>query len=253
MKIGYIGVGNIASCMIEGFCSLGEEHDFFLSPRNASKSAALAAKYPNVNICRSNQRVVDEADVIFITMMAADCGEVLRGLKFRDNQQIINVVATMPPEDVREAVGPVGSYSHIIPLPSVKHRHGPIAAYPEGTFLSQLLSPLGTVIFAKTLDDIRTMQAITALIAAFYDMLSHLTGFAEKEGLGREQAIPYMSAFFASLCRNILDLDTDFDELLSEMTPGGLNLMALDILRKQDATKAWADALAPALARIKKS
>ena len=250
MKIGFLGVGIIASCMIEGFCGLDEKHSFFLSPRNAAKSAELAAKYRNVIVCASNQHVIDEADVIVISMMAANCVEVLNELKFRNNQQIINVVATTPPEDMREAVGAVGGFSQIIPLPSVKHRTGPIAAYPESDFLSELLSPLGTVVFAKTLDDIRTMQAITGLIAAFYDVMHHLTSFAESEGLERGRATAFMSAFFASLAENIKA--ADFDELAGEMTPGGLNEMALTALKKQGATKAWADALVPVIERIKK-
>jgi len=250
MKIGYLGVGIIASCMIEGFCGLGQQHDFFLSPRNAVKSAALAEKYPNVVVCQSNQHVVDQADVVVISMLAHNCLEVLRGLKFRSDQKIINVVATIPPEDILDAVGCVGGFSHVIPLPAVKYRTGPITAYPESDFLAQLLSPLGTLVFAKTMDDIRTMQAITALMAPFYAMLHHLTLFAEGEGLGREQATAFTSSFFASLCQNVEG--ADFSELAADMTPGGLNELAREILTQQGAIKAWADVMEPVMERIKR-
>lgn len=129
-------------------------------------------------------------------MMAANCPEILSGLKFRENQQIINAVATTPPEDIRKPLAPLAAFSQIIPLPSIKMRYGPIAAYPVNTLLHELLSPLGTVIFVNTVDDIRTMQAMTALIATFYDVLHSLTFFAEDEGLGRDQAISFISAFF---------------------------------------------------------
>ena len=251
MKIGFLGVGIIATCMIEGFCGLSQEqHHFFLSPRNAVKSAALAARYRNITVCRSNQHVVDEADVVVISMMAADCAEVLKGLKFRADQQIINVVATIPPEDVREAVGAVGGFSQIIPPPSIRHRSGPIAAYPESAFLSELLSPLGTVVFANNLDDIRTMQAITGLIAVFYDTFRELAIFAEGEGLAHDKSTSFMSVFFASLSENIKN--ADFNQLIGEMTPGGLNETALSILREKGATKAWADVMAPLMERIKR-
>jgi len=250
MKIGFIGIGNIATCMIEGFCGLGTEHDFFLSPRNAEKSAELSAKYPNVEVCQSNQHVVDASDIVFLTMNTPDCVKVIKNLNFRGDQHIINVIATTPPEDVREAAGPVGSFSQIIPLPSVRLRYGPIAAYPESPLLSRLLTPLGTVVFVEALGDIRTMQALTSTIAAFYDTMHHLTVFAEGEGLAKEQSIPLLSSFFASLCQNMLE--ADFDELMGEMTPGGLNEMALSTLRSQGVTKAWADALVSVLERVKK-
>jgi len=251
MKIGYLGVGIIAGCMIEGFCGLGEQHHFYLSPRNVQKTTELAAEYSNITVCESNQHVVDASDVVVISMMASNIVDVLKGLKFRPDQQIINVVATTPPEDVREAVGTVGSFSQIIPLPSIKHRTGPIAAYPESDFLNKLLSPLGTVVFANTLDDIRTMQAITGLIATFYDVMHNLAIFCESEGLAHDRATSFMSAFFASLAENIKD--ADFDELAAEMTPGGLNEMAVTALQERGATKAWADVLVPVIERIKKA
>ena len=251
MKIGFLGVGNIATCMIEGFYGLGQQHDFFLSPRNVARSAEFAAKYTNVTVCASNQHVVNTTDIVFLTMNSRDkdCVEALRSLNFRVDQHIVNVIATTPPEDVREAIGTVGGFSQIIPLPSVRHRYGPIAAYPESAWLEELMSPLGTVVFAKTLDDIRTMQALTALIATFYDTLHNLTIFAENEGLGRKEAITFISAFYASLCKNVLD--ADFDELIGEMTPGGLNMMAQGILNEKGAVKAWGDVLTPVIERIR--
>ncbi|MCL2574157.1 MAG: NAD(P)-binding domain-containing protein [Defluviitaleaceae bacterium] len=251
MKIGFIGVGTIATCIIEGFCGFGEEHYFFLSPRNAAKSAELAAKYGNITVCESNQNVVDESDVVFIAMLSPNCPEILRGLDFRSDQQIVNVVANIPPEDIRDAIGDVGGFSHVIPLPAIQHREGPIAAYPESMFLRELLSPLGTLVFADILDDIRTMQSITALIAAFYDTLHNLTIYAETQGLARDKAASFMSAFFSSLCKNFEK--TSYEELAAEMTLGGLNMMALDLLKKNNVTKAWADVMMPVMERIKKA
>lgn len=250
MKIGFIGVGTIASCMIEGFCGLGQKHFFWLSPRNAEKSALLAAKYSNTAVCRSNQHVVDEADVVFISMLSTNCLEVLQGLNFRPNQRVVNLVATIPPEDILEVVGNVSSCSHVIPLPAVKHRTGPIAAYPKSEFLSDLLNPLGTVVFADTMNQIRAMQAITGLIASFYEMLHQLTIFAEGEGLGRKEATAFTSTFFASLCHNARD--ADFQELAREMTPGGLNELAKSILTESGSIKAWADVMSPVMERIKR-
>ncbi|MCL2376827.1 MAG: NAD(P)-binding domain-containing protein [Defluviitaleaceae bacterium] len=251
MKIGFLGVGTIASCMIEGFCDLGDEHQFFLSPRNTQKSAALAERYGNVTVCDSNQHVVDQCEVVFISMLATNCLDVLRGLNFRASQRIINVVATIPPEDIIDAVGQTKSFSHVIPLPAIKHRIGPIAAYPESDFLANLLMPMGTIVFAKSMDEIRAMQAITGLMSAFYDMLHHLTIFAEAEGLGRKESTSFISTFFASLCHNVND--ADFAELAAEMTPGGLNELAQRTLAEAGALKAWADVMGPVMERIKRA
>jgi len=236
--------------MIEGFCKLGTTHQFYLSPRNAAKSAALAAKYPNVTVCESNQHVVDSADVVFISMLAHNCLDVLRGLNFRPNQSVVNVVATIPPEDILDAVGTVAGFSHVIPLPSCKNHSGPIAAYPQSDFLTELLSPLGTVVFGDTMDQIRAMQAITCLMATFYEMLHHLTDFAKGEGMSQQAAVSFISTFFASLCNDAEG--SDFAELAADMTPGGLNVLAQGILNEKGAIKAWGDVMAPVMDRIKR-
>jgi len=253
MKIGFIGVGTIATCMIEGFCGVAgvqTAHTFYLSPRSAHRSAALAAKFTNTVVCNSNQHVVDSSDVVIISMLATDCLEVLRDLDFRQNQHVINVVATIPPEDILDAVGDVASCSHVIPLPAIKYRTGPIAAYPASDFLTELLTPLGTVVFAKSMNQIRAMQAITGLMASFYQMLHELTIFAEGEGLEQKEAAAFTSTFFGSLCHNAIE--ADFHELAGEMTPGGLNELAKNTLTEQGAIAAWADVMGLVMERIRR-
>jgi len=252
MKIGFIGVGTIASCMIEGFCGAEHPnaHTFYLSPRSTHRSTALAVKYANAIVCSSNQHVVDSSDVVIISMLATNCLEVLRDLNFKPAQHVINVVATIPPEDILDAVGKVASCSHVIPLPAIKYRTGPIAAFPASDFLAELLCPLGTVVFAKSMNQIRAMQAITGLMASFYQMLHELTIFAESEGLAQKEAAAFTSTFFGSLCHNAIE--ADFHELAGEMTPGGLNELAKNTLTAQGAIKAWSDVMGPVMERIKR-
>jgi pyrroline-5-carboxylate reductase len=238
--------------MIEGFCGLDGRHEFFLSPRNAEKAAYLAGKYKNIVVCGSNQHVVDRAETVFLSMLPGSCPEALEGLRFGSGQAVINLVATISPEKMQAMIGPVRSYSHIVPLPFISSRIGPIAAWPESAWLHELLSPLGTVVFTKNMDEIRVIQAITSLMSSFYEMLHQVLTFAEAEGLDRNAAIPYTSAFFASLCRRAERFDQgDLHELALEMTPGGLNQFALTSLTESGAIKAWAQILQPIMARIR--
>ncbi|MDR0447631.1 MAG: NAD(P)-binding domain-containing protein [Treponema sp.] len=252
MKIGYLGVGTIAAYMIEGFCGLDERHEFFLSPRNAEKSARLTGKYKNIAVCDSNQTVVDKAEVIFISMSPASCLEALGDLRFNGGHMIVNLVATIPSKDIQAAVGQVKNYSHIVPLPFISSRMGPIAVWPESKWLHELLAPLGTVVFFKNMDEITVMQAITALMSTFYEMLHNLTAFAKNHGIDRKEAGSYTSSFFEALCRRAGHFEGDLHELALEMTPGGLNEFALKSLTESGAIKAWADILEPVMGRIRK-
>jgi pyrroline-5-carboxylate reductase len=251
MKIGYLGVGAIASHMIEGFCGIGL-HEFFLSPRNVEKSAFLANKYPNVRVCGSNQQVIDEAGTIFISMNASSCPQALEELAFRKDRAVINLVATIPPEIILGAIGEVRSFHHVVPLPFISKRIGPIAAYPYSGELEDLLKPLGTVVFAESMDEIRVMQAITALMSSFYEMLHGLTLYAENEGMDMGKAMSFTSAFFGALCKRAEGFDDGcFHELAMEMTPGGLNEFCVKALGDLGVIEAWAKILPHVMKKIK--
>jgi len=94
MRIGIIGTGIIASAIVTGFCTKKIGHLFFLSPRNAEKAAALAAEFPEVKVCASNQEVIDNSDWVFICLRKNGFG-ALNEIKFRRNQKVINMAAEM--------------------------------------------------------------------------------------------------------------------------------------------------------------
>ncbi len=60
MNLGFIGTDEITVAMVTGFCAAtpGPER-IFVSPRNATKAAALAAAFPIVEVGADNQAVVE--------------------------------------------------------------------------------------------------------------------------------------------------------------------------------------------------
>jgi pyrroline-5-carboxylate reductase len=253
MKIGFIGVGIIASHMIEGFCGLDNAHEFYLSPRSAGRAAYLADKYRNVTVCGHNQAVVDCSDIVFITLLPKDCLEVIGGLRFRSEQDVINVTASVALEDIGAATGPVRSLSHIVPLPFISARTGPIAAYPESGLLKELLSPLGTVVFMRNMDEMRAAQAITSLMSPFYEILHRMSLFAQSQGMQTTEAKAYTTAFFQALCGHAMDFkEGSLHELAMEMTPGGLNELAYKTLTASGTIEQWEAVLGPIMERLRR-
>ena len=78
--IGIIGVGEIASAIVEGACAGDDHPNFFLSPRNAERSAALAAKFNRVEVCESNQVVVDRSELVILAVLPQQTEAVLAEL-----------------------------------------------------------------------------------------------------------------------------------------------------------------------------
>lgn len=70
--IGFIGIGDIASALITGFCERAADvpYPFVVSPRNAQKATRLAEKYPDrVTVAASMQEVVDRSDWVVISVL----------------------------------------------------------------------------------------------------------------------------------------------------------------------------------------
>jgi len=89
--LGFVGTGTIASAVVRGLCTAAGApvcRQLLLSPRSASRSAALAAEYPTCSVAATNQQVVDGAACVFICLRAQDAADELRSLRFRAGQTI---------------------------------------------------------------------------------------------------------------------------------------------------------------------
>ena len=82
--IGFIGVGEIASAIVDGLRSEKANSPaaagapaILLSPRSADRSAGLAARYEAVEVAQSNQEVIDRSDLIVLSVLPGQVAEVL--------------------------------------------------------------------------------------------------------------------------------------------------------------------------------
>jgi pyrroline-5-carboxylate reductase len=133
MKLGIIGIGNIAAALVEGFCtSTGPERvgadagaggvaaggaaasgtgglELFLSPRNEARSTALAARYPRVMRLESNQAVLDRSEIVIIGVRPPVAAEVLGALRFRPDHIVVSLVALLKYADLATLAAPAAA------------------------------------------------------------------------------------------------------------------------------------------------
>jgi len=251
MKIGVIGTGIIASAVVTGFCVKETGHEFFLSPRNAERAAALSARFTEVTVCESNQQVVDNADWVFVCLRKKDFG-ALDELKFRSEQKVCNMAAEMRLPDLRNTIGETALLAHIIPLPFIMEGHGPLLVYPEIEEAGVLFEPISDVYYASRQEDVHTLQIVTGLMSAYNMLLNEIVKFSDDQGIEHDVSVRYLCSLFSSLCKRASNIpDCDLVELAHEMTPGGFNEQALNELVGNGSIEAWRTALDRLLARIK--
>ena len=79
MKIGFIGLGNMASAIIDGILKSGSTDATSVFGSDQSEIAAIRAKERfGIQICRSNVEVADEVDVLFLAVKPQFLADVLQ-------------------------------------------------------------------------------------------------------------------------------------------------------------------------------
>jgi len=243
MKIGIIGTGTIATAIVTGFCIKNTNHEFYLSPRGAKNATALAAKFTNAQVCKSNQEVLDAADWIFITVQK-NAFDSLRELHFKQSHKLLNMAAEMQLPSLKEIAGETEILAHVIPLPMIVCGFGPLIVYPKVPEIGELFAPVADTIYLSNIQDARSFQLISCLMSPYYMLIAELVKFTSDQGVNSDASIKFIHSLLTALTRRAAQTkDCDLIELANDMTPGGYNQQAMNELLENGAITAWRDAL----------
>lgn len=253
MKIGFIGIGKIASAVVQGLCtSEAEGLEIFLSPRNEELSLSLAARYANVSRLADNQAVVDASDVVIIAVRPPVAKEVLGALRFREEQTVVSLVALLPFAPLRELTLPAAVACRAIPLPTVVQHNCPIPLFHADERVTRLFSYLGETLPVEDEAGLHALWTLTGLITPYYDLLGRLSEWTVAHGVQPGTANAYVANLFQSL--SFLAQQSkpiDFSELAKHAaTPGGINEQAGKEIGAAGAHAAWAAAADRVLVRF---
>jgi hypothetical protein len=105
--IGFLGCGTIATALATGLATQRHAHiqSMVVSRRSARNSEFLQNNFPHlVTVRDNNQHIVNQADILFVTVLPQDAEQVLQALEFTSDKQIIvSLVATMSLDQLRVA------------------------------------------------------------------------------------------------------------------------------------------------------
>lgn len=228
-RVGFIGVGTIAEALITGMCAAGERRaTFLLSPRNADIAKRLAECFSSVEVAGDNQAVIDASDIIFLAVRPQVAADVLGALKFRRDQCIVSLIATLDVARLRTLVAPASSITRAAPLPAVARRLGPLMIYPSVPQIAKLLEGLGHLVQLRNERELDALWAVTGLMSSYFGLLDEIAGWLQRQGVEETQVHPFVAALFEALASTAAEhTEGGFDRLVvSHSTPGGLNEQA---------------------------
>jgi pyrroline-5-carboxylate reductase len=254
MTYGILGVGAIGAAIVTGLCEgVNGAPRVVLSPRNATRAADLAARFPSVRIAQSNQEVIDGSSVVLLCIRPQEARSVLPTLRFSSQQAIVSMMAGISIETLQGLVAPAQSIARAIPLPAVATREGATPIFPPTEAARDLFDRVGCSIEIPNQLAFDATSASTATISAHFAYLNAICRWLVAQGVSETAARRQVAATFAGLARLLHDRTPDFSELARDhATRGGTNeqfLAVLEQARVFDAVGAGLDRILERLTR----
>lgn len=249
---GVLGVGSIASSIVIGLCEgVDAPPTVVLSPRNASRAAGLAERFPSARVAEDNQAVVDACDVLVLCLLPDVAPRVLGELTFRDGLAVVSAMAGVPMGELHTLLAPATDIARSVPVPAVAVRGSVTPVHPRTSAAEQLFDALGGTMPLSDERAYEALSAASATVAAHFDYLRAVSDWLAAHGIPASEARRYVADHFAALAPELVAGDVDFASLASaHSTRGGLNEQFAHHMRAAGTADAVRDGLDALLARI---
>ena len=255
MKLGFIGTGKITSSVITGICSSNISFKKILvSPRNRIIAKKLEKQFRKVSIAKNNQQIVNSCNWVFLAVTPTVGQKIIKNLKFRSSQTIVNFISTMTLPQLKKAIKVKAKIVSAIPLPPISLKKGPVPICPPNKKVKNFFNKLGTTIEIRNEKKNKNFWATSGMMAPFYELLSTMSNWLIKRGIKKDKAQKYITSLFVALSEDaVANSKKDLKYLVKEsQTPRGLNEQGVKELRKAGFYKSSEKTLNSILKRLNK-
>jgi len=256
MKIGFVGSGVITEAIVTGLMKgEGSAHEIIISHRNSEVSARLAKTYGEVRVEQDNQTIIDDADLVILSVIPQIAEEVVTGLTFRQGMKLISLIATVTHEKLQSWILEKVDIVRAIPLPFVANKTGLTAIFPQDATAYKLFSGLGDVIQVDSLDRFDAIAVTSAHMGTYFGVLENGAQWLVSKGVPYPDARRYVASLFLRLGETAYkDSNISFDALREgHSTPGGLNEQLFHVFSGNNGLGALNTALDDVLERVRSS
>lgn len=252
--IGFIGTGTITAALVTGFCERASDvpYPIVVSPRNKENAARLNERFPErVTVAESMQEVLDRSEWVVLAVLPPVGEEVCRSLDFRPDHKVINLLSDKTLPQIRSWIGETAELVHMVPLTFNEFTNGPIILCPPQKEAAEIFGHIGNVVEVEERYHAAVLAAITGCVVPFYSVMETLIRWAASEGVPAEVGTAYVTSFFQAIGQEAAGQDFEGVHTLATVaTPGGINLMAGDMIRQAGGFATWEDAMTAALNRL---
>ena len=234
MNLGFIGTGKISSSIIYGiFKSKLKINKIYISSRNKNIAKRLEKRFSFVKIIKDNQDIINKSSTVILALTPIVGNKILPKLKFAKNKNIISLISTIKLDKLRK-ITKNKNVVRAIPLPPIEINKGPVVICPPNKSAKKFFKHLGEVIEIRSEKISYNFWSTSSIMAAYYELLNVSSNWLITKGINKNTANNYISELFLSLSQDAADKKSQgFKKLVVDsQTPNGLNMQALNELKK---------------------
>ncbi len=247
--VGFLGTGHITSHMARKVARDG--HDVIVSHRNEVVSAGLVAEGLGIRAAE-NHDVVAEADTVFICLRPAVWQDVCGALPWRDDLEVVSVMAGVRMADLQAICAPAEEISATIPMASMEHGRTPLPVIGDTTALTRFFGNTNPILPQPDEEAfLKHYSAVTIVVGAMGLLGAGSAWLTEQTGQPDTYLGPIAAAFLASMHQTLpMDMMAEANRLAS---PNTLSLQMMGGLRDTGVFDAVPDILTAISKSMEKS
>lgn len=239
MKIGFIGVGKMASAIINGLKTIS--HDIIISGSSLARSREIAEQL-NVTAAPSHQELIDQVDLVVLGIKPQMFEPVLSELHF--HQPILSMAAGVTLERLGKLTSPELPLIRIMPNINAQILKSTTAICINEHVSEELLTSAKEITdsFGTTFDipekDFDTFTALAGSSPAYiYLFIEALAKAGVKYGIPKGKSLEIVTQTVLASAENLLQgADSPHDLIDKISSPGGTTIAGLLDLEKTGLT-----------------
>jgi pyrroline-5-carboxylate reductase len=252
-KLGIIGVGHLASYLVDGLMLANPEIEIVLSPRNVAKASSLAKKY-GLTVASSNQSVADRSDLLLLTTRPQDISIALAEVRLSNRHLVVCTAAVAALEDLRRLAHPA-NILRAMPLSCAAICKSPTLLFPGNARAQELFEMLGQVHVVNTQQQFMRLSTMGAFYGWIFALLDQTVAWVEQDGVSKDVARQLVLETVRGASElGLATPEKELASLLNELaTPGGITHQGLALLEERESFVAWSQALEVILHRLREN
>lgn len=250
-RVGIIGVGHLASYLVEGMKRASPSLEIFLSGYLSDIAEELASEFGATTVAE-NQAVADETDLILVTTRPGDIIDACEAVSFRSNQIVVSTAVGISAEMLAPAVAPAGIV-RAMPITCSAINLSPTLLYPDHPNARTLFELVGSVHVLTDEAQFTPASVIAAYYGWVYALLDETVAWTIRAGVPSQTARALvLETTRGAAAMGLAYPERELSVLLDSLaTPGGVTRDGLKTLEERGSLEAWTEALDTVLARLK--